>query len=143
MHKLIPASIFPSLTLWYPRHKLQYRIGLFFGAASVSGAFSGILAYGISFMSGTAGKLGWSWIFVRSSYNIDNGPELIGSRSSRDVQRLPSAFSPSSVCAPSIFVGPLPVLQPLRSVMVDFPSTAKFLTPEEKKYVIWRKSEWA
>jgi hypothetical protein len=25
--------------------------------------------------------------------------------------------------------------------MVDFPSDAKFLTPEEKKYVMWRKSE--
>ena len=64
--KLILTSPVLSLTLWYPRHKLQYRVGLFFGAASISGAFSGILAYGISFMSGTAGKLGWSWIFVRS-----------------------------------------------------------------------------
>jgi hypothetical protein len=54
----------PSLTLWYPRQKLQYRIGLFFGAASVAGAFSGLLAFGISYMSGTDGKLGWSWIFV-------------------------------------------------------------------------------
>lgn len=44
---------------------LQYRIGLFFGAASLAGAFSGILAYGISFMTGTRGLLGWSWIFVR------------------------------------------------------------------------------
>ena len=31
------------------------------------GAFSGILAYGISFMSGVGGKLGWSWIFVSAS----------------------------------------------------------------------------
>ncbi|KAG5219441.1 transporter C11D3.18C [Salix suchowensis] len=29
------------------------------------GAFSGLLAFGISFMSGTKGLLGWSWIFVR------------------------------------------------------------------------------
>ena len=58
-------SISPSLTFWYPRYKLQYRVGLFFGVASVSGAFSGLLAYGISFMSGTAERLGWSWIFVR------------------------------------------------------------------------------
>lgn len=43
---------------------LQFRIGIFFGAASLAGAFSGLLAYGISFMSGTAGLLGWSWIFV-------------------------------------------------------------------------------
>ena len=40
------------------------RIGLFFGAASLAGAFSGLLAYGIGFMSGTQGLLGWSWIFV-------------------------------------------------------------------------------
>ena len=64
-HKLGLMPISSSLTLWYPRYKLQYRVGLFYGAASVSGAFSGILAYGISFMSGTAGMLGWSWIFVR------------------------------------------------------------------------------
>ena len=25
--------------------------------------------------------------------------------------------------------------------MVDFPATATFLTPEERAYVIWRKSE--
>jgi hypothetical protein len=64
--KISPTLPFLSLTLWYPRHKLQYRIGLFLGAACISGAFSGLLAYGISFMSGIGGKLGWSWIFVRS-----------------------------------------------------------------------------
>lgn len=30
----------------------------------MAGAFSGLLAYGISFMKGTDGLLGWSWIFV-------------------------------------------------------------------------------
>jgi len=99
---LFPGVVY-YLTLWYPRHKLQYRIALFFGAASVSGAFSGILAYGISFMSGTAGKLGWSWIFILEG------------------------------CA-TVAVGILAFF-----VMVDFPSTAKFLTPEEKKYVMWIK----
>jgi hypothetical protein len=43
---------------------LQLRIGLFFGAASMAGAFSGLLAYGINFMSGTHKLLGWSWIFI-------------------------------------------------------------------------------
>ncbi|KAF9648245.1 hypothetical protein BDM02DRAFT_3155854 [Thelephora ganbajun] len=47
---LFPGVVY-CLTLWYSRHKPQYRIGLFFGAASVSGAFSGLLAFGISFMS--------------------------------------------------------------------------------------------
>ena len=38
-------------------HRLTHRLTV--------GAFSGLLAYGISFLSGTAGLLGWSWIFVR------------------------------------------------------------------------------
>ena len=50
--------------MWYPRSMYQFRVGLFFGAASMAGAFSGLLAYGISFMKGTDGLLGWSWIFV-------------------------------------------------------------------------------
>lgn len=44
---------------------IQLRIGIFFGGATLAGAFSGLLAFGISFMAGTAGLLGWSWIFVR------------------------------------------------------------------------------
>ncbi|KZT63415.1 MFS general substrate transporter [Daedalea quercina L-15889] len=62
------SGFFPGvvyyMTLWYPRHMLQVRVALFYGGATVSGAFSGVLAYGISFMSGTAGFLGWSWIFI-------------------------------------------------------------------------------
>ncbi|KAH9835023.1 major facilitator superfamily domain-containing protein [Rhodofomes roseus] len=62
------AGLFPGvvwyMSIWYPRHMLQFRVGLFYGAATVAGAFSGVLAYGISFMSGTRGLLGWSWIFI-------------------------------------------------------------------------------
>ena len=35
-----------------------------------AGAFSGLLAFGISFMSGLEGRLGWSWIFVSSTLSI-------------------------------------------------------------------------
>ncbi|KAJ7049979.1 MFS general substrate transporter [Mycena amicta] len=62
------AGLFPGvvyyLSLWYPRHMLQLRVGYFFGAASMAGAFSGLLAYGINFMSGIQGLEGWSWIFI-------------------------------------------------------------------------------
>ena len=51
--------------MWYPRHMLQARVGLFWGGATLAGAFSGLLAFGISFMDGVAGRAGWSWIFVR------------------------------------------------------------------------------
>ncbi|KAF9075372.1 MFS general substrate transporter [Rhodocollybia butyracea] len=62
------AGLFPGvtffLTLWYPQNALQSRVGLFFGAATIAGAFSGLLAFGISFMNGIKGLEGWSWIFI-------------------------------------------------------------------------------
>ncbi|TFK31526.1 MFS general substrate transporter [Crucibulum laeve] len=101
------AGLFPGvvyyLTLWYPRHHLQFRIGLFYGAASLAGAFSGLLAFGISFMSGTAGLLGWSWIFILEGIA-------------------------------TVLVGILAFF-----VVVDFPVTASFLTPEERAFVVFKK----
>ncbi|KAI0816842.1 MFS general substrate transporter [Trametes gibbosa] len=60
----LSPGIYYLLSMWYPRHMLQWRIGLFWGGATFSGAFSGLVAYGISFMSGAGGLLGWSWIFI-------------------------------------------------------------------------------
>lgn len=61
------AGFFPGvvflLTMWYPRYKLMYRIALFTGAAGAAGAFSGLFAYGISFIN-TGHLEGWSWIFI-------------------------------------------------------------------------------
>ncbi|KAJ7713460.1 MFS general substrate transporter [Mycena olivaceomarginata] len=101
------AGLFPGvvyyLSLWYPRHMLQWRIGLFFGAASLAGAFSGLLAYGINFMSGTHKLLGWSWIFILEGIA-------------------------------TVAVGLLAFF-----ILVDFPATAKFLTLEERSFIVWRK----
>ncbi|PON22746.1 major facilitator superfamily transporter [Trichoderma gamsii] len=62
------AGLFPGvayyLTLWYCRHEIQFRQALFFSAASVAGAFSGLLAFGISKMDGVGGLAGWRWIFI-------------------------------------------------------------------------------
>ncbi|KAL4897448.1 major facilitator superfamily domain-containing protein [Aspergillus ambiguus] len=62
------AGLYPGtayyITLWYPRHRAQYRQALFFSAASIAGAFSGILAYGIAKMDGVGGYAGWRWIFI-------------------------------------------------------------------------------
>ncbi|KAG6331914.1 hypothetical protein ID866_7176 [Astraeus odoratus] len=52
------------LTMWYPKYMLQRRFAIFLGAAASSGAFSGLLAYGINFMNGVGGLQGWSWIFI-------------------------------------------------------------------------------
>ncbi|KAK3674356.1 hypothetical protein LTR78_005825 [Recurvomyces mirabilis] len=58
-----PAATF-LLTLWYRRYEVQKRLAVFYTAASLSGAFSGLLAYGIGFMKGIAGLDGWNWIFL-------------------------------------------------------------------------------
>jgi MFS family permease len=50
--------------MWYCRHEIQFRQALFFSAASIAGAFSGLLAFAISKMDGTAGLEGWRWIFI-------------------------------------------------------------------------------
>jgi MFS family permease len=50
------AGLFPGVTYlcstWYCRYELQFRIALFYCAASLAGSFSGLLAYGIGFMDG-------------------------------------------------------------------------------------------
>lgn len=50
--------------MWYCRHEIQFRQALFFSAASVAGAFSGLLAFAISNMDGVGGLAGWRWIFI-------------------------------------------------------------------------------
>lgn len=50
--------------MWYKRHERQYRIALFFSAASLAGAFGGILAWAIAKMKGVGGLNGWRWIFI-------------------------------------------------------------------------------
>jgi MFS family permease len=50
--------------MWYCRHEIQFRQALFFSAASIAGAFSGLLAFGIAKMDGVGGLEGWRWIFI-------------------------------------------------------------------------------
>lgn len=52
------------LTMWYTRDEIQFRQALFFSAASVAGAFSGLLAFAIGKMDGKGGLEGWRWIFI-------------------------------------------------------------------------------
>jgi MFS family permease len=77
------AGLYPGvsyyLTMWYCTHEVQWvslttfipsnanshqRQGLFFSAASMAGAFSGLLAYAIVKMDGVGGYAGWRWIFI-------------------------------------------------------------------------------
>lgn len=62
------AGLYPGvayyLTMWYVTSELAFRQGLFFSAASMAGAFSGLLAYAIAKMDGVGGYAGWRWIFI-------------------------------------------------------------------------------
>lgn len=60
---LFPGVVF-YLSMWYKRNEQHYRVALFFSAASLAGAFGGILAWGIAHMKGVGGYNGWRWIFI-------------------------------------------------------------------------------
>ena len=53
---LAEGGLFPGLTyylsLWYPRQMQAKRVGVFVSATAISGAFGGILAYGIQHLNG-------------------------------------------------------------------------------------------
>ncbi|KAF5355128.1 hypothetical protein D9756_005715 [Leucocoprinus leucothites] len=65
---LAEGGLFPGvayyITLWYRRHETGLRMAVFFSAATLAGAFGGLLASGISEMDGIRGRSGWSWIFI-------------------------------------------------------------------------------
>ncbi|KAL2841991.1 major facilitator superfamily domain-containing protein [Aspergillus pseudodeflectus] len=104
------AGLFPGvafyITTWYCRHEAQFRQALFFSAASVAGAFSGLLAFAIAAklqkMDGVAGLDGWRWIFI--------------------LEGLLTVI----VAASAFFI------------IVDYPHEAKFLSEDEKAWVIHR-----
>lgn len=62
------AGLFPGfgyyISLWYKRNELAWRISIFYASTTASGAFGGILTYGILKMNGTGGLVGWRWIFI-------------------------------------------------------------------------------
>ncbi|CAL1707479.1 unnamed protein product [Somion occarium] len=65
---LCEGPMFPGIVLYlsgfYTREELSLRVALFFSSASLSGAFSGLLAAAIQNMHGVGGKPGWAWIFI-------------------------------------------------------------------------------
>ncbi|KAH9479340.1 MFS-type transporter cnsO [Psilocybe cubensis] len=65
---MFEAGLFPGvnyyLSCWYKRSEFGLRAAIFFSAATVSGAFGGLLAAAISNMEGIGGKPAWAWIFI-------------------------------------------------------------------------------
>ncbi|KAH8632033.1 hypothetical protein IG631_13716 [Alternaria alternata] len=62
------GGLFPGvnyyISQWYVRGECGFRMALFFSAATLAGAFGGVLARGIAEMSGVGGKAAWAWIFI-------------------------------------------------------------------------------
>lgn len=62
------GCLFPSMTLflcnWYTREELGIRIAYLFIASALSGAFGGLIAFGILYMNGVGGWSGWRWLYV-------------------------------------------------------------------------------
>ena len=75
---------------------------MFFSAASVAGAFSGLLAFAISKMHGVGGLEGWRWIFILEG------------------------LATVVVAVLAFFT------------LYDFPETAKFLSEEEREFIVYR-----
>ncbi|UZJ56119.1 hypothetical protein CBS101457_005439 [Exobasidium rhododendri] len=62
------AGLFPGanylLSGWYARREFGLRASIFFSAATISGAFGGLLSAAIHNMNGVGGYEGWRWIFI-------------------------------------------------------------------------------
>ncbi|OJI99292.1 hypothetical protein ASPVEDRAFT_69737 [Aspergillus versicolor CBS 583.65] len=65
---IFEAGFFPGsvylCSLWYMPRELGTRVASFFCASALSGAFSGLLAAGISEMDNVGGYKGWRWILL-------------------------------------------------------------------------------
>jgi MFS family permease len=65
---LCEGGVFPGyvviLAEFYRRHEIQKRIAILYCAASLAGAFGGLLAAAIQQMDGLANLAGWRWIFL-------------------------------------------------------------------------------
>ncbi|KAM0755164.1 putative high-affinity nicotinic acid transporter [Meredithblackwellia eburnea MCA 4105] len=53
-----------TLSCWYPSEELQTRCALWYSAAMLSGAFSGLLAYSVGGLDGRYGMQQWQFLFI-------------------------------------------------------------------------------
>jgi len=65
----IEAAYFPGclyyLSCWYTRKELGFRTAVLYSGALISGAFSGLIAAGVTYgMDGARGYGAWQWLFI-------------------------------------------------------------------------------
>ncbi|KAL6850596.1 hypothetical protein ACO1O0_007720 [Amphichorda felina] len=104
---LFPGVVF-YFSMWYRRRERQFRISLFFSGAALAGAFGGILAYGIGHMGGIVWENGWRWIFILG-LTTDNSQQ-------------------EGIATVLVAIGAYWFVQ-------NYPSTANFITPTERRFI--------
>ena len=62
------GGIVVYLAMFYRRHEMMYRVGLFYCAAPLSGAFGGLLATGLAKIE-YGGYNNWPWIFFSKAFS--------------------------------------------------------------------------
>lgn len=74
---LFESSTIPSidviLSMLYTRGEMAKRCSVVYSAAAISGAFGGLLAFGLLQMDGVANWQGWRWLFA-----IEGGLSILG-----------------------------------------------------------------
>lgn len=121
---LFESGMFPGcfylLSTWYLRTEAQRRYSFFFSSTTLAGAFAGLLAAAIGKMDGVAGYAGWRWIFILVSTCLT--PRVNSSSLTIEQEGL-------LTCVVSFtFYFLLP----------DFPEDSKWLSGDEKAFVINR-----
>lgn len=65
---VLEAGLFPGfiyfLTFWYRNSERSLRAALILASATLAGAFSGAIAYGVGHLNGDHGLSGWRWLFI-------------------------------------------------------------------------------
>jgi len=112
---LTEAGLFPGVTyyisLWYKRDEQSKRVAIFFSAATIAGAFGGLLAFGIEKMDGIAGLNGWAWIVCSSSCLLSMWVlRLVHSSCSKVLSQSPWPVLRISPC--TMYVSSLPLPSP-------------------------------
>lgn len=65
---VVEAGLFPGLvyylTFWYRTSERSIRVALILASATLAGAFSGAIAYGVGHINGAKGLSAWRWLFI-------------------------------------------------------------------------------
>jgi hypothetical protein len=114
-------------------------MAVFYTAASLSGAFSGLLAFGIEKMDGIAGPYTLrNLLYLRSNWRLDS---IRSFRLAMDVRTALYGFKSNHWHTSSfILEGLIPVALSfvIWKILPDSPETARFLNKKEKEFIINR-----